>query len=189
MPRAPRHLILLVLLTSVAGHPAAAQAGHGTLHAWATGWSQGGTATCREQAGMADFPPSLRLQECSWPRVTRGRQFSDLTGTASLDNGLHALMWQHAVTDSVSAARLADSLGMALRGAGLREYACPRAGRRWQTPGLAVQYSPAIVHPDGLLRVLVFATTIPRALPDFSCPDAPKLETAPRSRTGSRAAT
>jgi hypothetical protein len=147
------------------------------LEALAAAWS-GGTATpnCAAAPGDADLPAPFRTMQCAWPRVVRGREFGHVTGMQQGPEGaLHALTWERAVTDSLAAAWLADSLGTALRAARLAEHRCPDAGRRWQAPGLTVQYTRGVVHADGLLRVAVFATTLPNAIPDLMCPNAPKL--------------
>jgi hypothetical protein len=146
------------------------------LDALATAWS-GGTATpsCADAPGDADLPAPFRTKQCAWPRVARGREFGHVTGLRGPEGALHAVTWERAVADSSAAARLADSLGTALRAARLAEYGCPDTGRRWQAPGLTVQYTRGVVHADGLLRVAVFATTLPNAIPELMCPEAPKL--------------
>jgi hypothetical protein len=161
------------------------------LNILAAAWSGGADgAICRDDAGMEEVPPAFRPQTCEWPRVTRGREFSQVTGMRGpLGDDLHALTWERAVADSMGAARLADSLSTALRAIGLTEYACPDAGRRWQRSGFTVQYTRGVVHRDGLLRVAVFATTLPNAIPEFACPVAPKLPAAPPPTQKRRAAT
>jgi hypothetical protein len=145
----------------------------------ATAWSASAARpACADTPGEADLPAPFRTKQCTWPRVVRGRDFGQVTGSAAPGGALHALTWERAIADTAAAGRLADSLAAALRPRGLAEYACPNAGRRWQAAGLTVQFARGVVHGDGLLRVAVFATTLPNAMPDLLCPDAPKLAPA-----------
>jgi hypothetical protein len=168
------------LLLTVAPRDASAREASLALNDLATAWSGGDAApTCRDFPSMAEFPPEFRMRNCEWPRLTRGREFGQVTGTQGPGGVLHAISWERAVTDSNVAARLADSVGAVLRASGLIEYACPDAGRRWQRPGVTVQYTRGVVHDDGLLRVLIFVTTVPNVIPEFACPAAPKLPNPP----------
>lgn len=123
---------------------------------------------------------------CRWAMA--GAAQGEIIGQRNAMFGLGMITWQRTLPDSTFVARLADSLGVALRAAGMSEYPCRFGGRRWLGPQLGIELAPAPPRKNEPQRIAVFATRIPAALPSFSCPSAPHLSPprppAPHARRG-----
>lgn len=147
----------------------------------AAAWSGGRSdPTCRASGPGAEYAGPIRgAEHCEWPAVSRGAHSGTVTGTRDSLGGLRSLTWQRSVPDSATAAQLVDSLGRALAAVGLTTSPCRGGGRRWQRSGLGVQFMPVAVESSGRRRVMIFATTLPDALPDLLCPGAPTVSPPP----------
>jgi hypothetical protein len=159
------------------------------LVALAAAWSGGRTdPTCQPRGPRGEYLGGRPGAEyCQWPTVVRGRQSGTVSGTQNEISGLRMIMWERAVPDSATAARLRDSLSATLTAQGLAEYPCPAGGRRWLRDDFAVEFLPGRRRADGRLHLGVVATTIPGALVPALCPAAPQ-EPAPVPGGSARAA-
>lgn len=94
-----------------------------TLEDIAAAWSGGRTdAACRPHGPRGEYlvPGD---EHCQWPTVSRGAQWSTVSGSRGSVLGLSSLTWERTVPDVAAALQLADSLGAALTERGLTAYA------------------------------------------------------------------
>jgi hypothetical protein len=166
-----------------------AQATTPTLDSLAAAWSAGlSTPDCAPSLSRDRIAQALSTEECVWPRIAYRGGSAQVTGTRYRRTGLASLSWALQMRTRDAALALRDSLGREFRKRGLAEYSCLNEGRRWQRPGLGVEFFVGVVFPDSLLRVGVMATPITDAIPAIMCPDVPKLPGRRPSPTPRRAA-
>jgi len=151
----------------------------------AAAWSGGRTdPTCQPRGPRGEYLGGLPgVEYCQWPTVVRGRQSGTVSGTQDEISGLRMIMWERAVPDSATAAKLRDSLSATLKAQGLVEYPCPAGGRRWLRDDFAVEFLPGRTRADGRLHLGVVATTLPTTLVPALCPAAPQVPAPTRGGT------
>ena len=145
-----------------------------TLEALAAAWSAGrAEPQCQPRGPRGEYlGPAPGAAYCQWPTVARNLGVGMVSGHRDAVTGLGEITWDRMLPDTAAVTRLADSLGGALTARGLHGRVCPGGGRRWEAAALGVQFLRVRSRPDVGPRVLVFATTVPSALPDLNCPRA-----------------
>ena len=152
--------------TAVVGQP------RPTLVALAAAWSAGrAEPVCQSRGPRGEYlGPIPGAEYCHWPTVARDLGVGTVSGHRDGVGGLTEITWDRTLPDTAAAARLADSLGTALTARGLRERPGRGGGRRWESAALGVQFLRVPARPGAGSHVLVFATSLPGALPDLTCP-------------------
>ena len=183
-------LFMAMSLTLLGGAQAlVAQAAPPSLESLAAAWSAGHSRpTCTPSAQGDPVARALGTEQCTWPRIKYAGGSAQVTGTQHRSVGLTLISWELRVATHASALALRDSLSLAFRHLGLKEYNCRNEGRRWQQRGLGVELHIGVVHPDGLLWMGVAATPLTEAIPAVMCPDAPVLPSRRRMAPPRRAA-
>lgn len=180
-------IALLILVGATAEVPA--QETLPSLDSLAAAWSGSGSApSCTPSLGGDPVMRALGSEECVWSRTAYHGGWAQVTGTRYAQTGLASISWALQMKSREDALVLRDSLGQELRKRGLAEYPCVNEGRRWQRPGLGVEFYIGVVFPDSLLHVGVVATPLTDAIPDIMCPDVPKLPSRPPLPVPRRAA-
>lgn len=147
-----------------------------SLDSLAATWSGGqSTPICTPSLSRDPIAQALGTEECVWPRIVYRGGWAQVTGTRYQRTGLTSISWALQMRSRESAIALRDSLSVELRKRGLAEYSCVNDARRWQRPGLGIEFYMGVVFPDSLLRVGVIATPLTDAIPTIMCPDVPKL--------------
>lgn len=148
-----------------------------TLEGLATSWSGGRSdPTCQPRGPRGEYLGVLPgIRHCQWPTVTRDSEFGTVTAIRDSLRGLSNITWERVLADTMRVAALIDSLERRFTRAGLSSHRCSTGGMRWQSDELIVQSVPAIARPAGGQLVMIFATTMPAAIPRLLCPDAPPL--------------
>jgi hypothetical protein len=149
-------------------------------------WSGAGAALkCeRPSPDAQDVDDQVDPRHCEWERATPGTPFERIRAGVDLGGGPSLLSWERYARDSADAARVIDSLDVALGKRGLRRHECgtssrPGGGRiqeiLWEKSDLLLFLMLASI-PDSAPLLMVAASDDPATMPRFTlC----HLETAP----------
>lgn len=147
-----------------------------TLRQLAVAWSGGRTKPrCQDRGPNGEYLGPMGNHYCVWSSATSA---AGEVGAHTTAKGRPTLLqWNRPTAGAPDADRLVDSLRKELASHGLVARECPSgespAGHielvEWDAPTLLIQLS-RITPSGGTPRLMVMATDMPQAVPDFMCP-------------------
>ncbi len=170
-----RFVVLPALLLAMHALPCLGQKPGNPILELARTWSGAGPALkCqRISASASDIPDQIDPQHCAWETARPGGLTERVQAGVDLGGGPSLVFWERFARDDADAARVIDSLGIALGSRGLRRHQCGTStapgGRRireilWEGNDLLLFLMHA-APPDGVPHLMVVASDDAATMP------------------------